>query len=120
MQSLRDPEWLRSFDHKQLVAEQPIEGASAAAVDFIGRLCRRGAKLGIPLVCDSATGDVVFIVHGRRGRDLHALEWEVIAHLGGELVEQYRLGFRWGGLMMPSCWMGEAAQGPSAPSLGPS
>lgn len=105
VRGLIDREWLRSWDHRDALAFTDYTFASEQLADFVGRLLRRAAKMGIPLYCESVSFDVAFIVHSRRKRDLHAKEWEIVAHLGGEIIQQYGLGVIWGGPMMPSCWM---------------
>lgn len=105
VRSLVDRRWLREGQHRDKVRFTDYSFADPQLADFCGKLLRKAAKMGIPLECLSASYDVAFIAHSRRGRELHKLEWEVIAHLGREINQQYRLGTSWGGPMMPSCWM---------------
>lgn len=105
MRSLVDRRWLRERQHKDKLAFTDYSFCDPQLADFVGKLLRRAAKMGIPLECVSASYEVAFVVHSRRGRELHPLEWEVIAHIGREISKQYRLGASWGGLMMPAVWM---------------
>lgn len=88
--------------------------ASADIMSFCTKLVRRAKKGGIPLRVDSASFEVCFVVHGRKGRYLSRHEWALIAHIGREISQQYGLPIRWGGFLMPSCWMANG-QGPSVP-----
>lgn len=115
MRGLVDRAWLKSIPHRDKVAFADLSTASPELAEWVGKLIRRAARMGIPLAVESATYDVAFIVHSRRRRDLHPLEWNVIAHLGREISQQYGLGIAWGGPMMASCWLG----GPPARAISP-
>lgn len=104
---LVDRPFLKSGRLRNLTAFEPdrLSCVEDDLLNFVGRLRRKAAKMGIPLYAESGSYEVVFISHARRRRDLFPIEWEVIAHLGGEIARQYGLPVAWGGPEMPSCWM---------------
>lgn len=104
---LRDKPWLQSRQHKDKVKFTDYSTASPELADFCGKLIRRLAKMHCPLECVSASYDVAFIQHSRRGADLSPKEWELIAHYGAEICRQYGLKVRWGGLGVPTVWMSD-------------
>lgn len=108
VRALVDRSYLQSTTHKDRVRFTDLTFAHEPVRVFVGKLLRKASKMGIPLECESASYDVAFICHGRRRRELAPIEWEIIAHLGGEISKQYRLGVRWGGPLLPSVWMGIA------------
>lgn len=72
---------------------------------FLKKLQRRLARMDVPLRVEAAGQYVGLVSHARRGRDLHPMEWEVIAHLGKEISKQYQLGVSWSGSSCPSCFV---------------
>lgn len=117
VRGLIDRRWMKSTLHRDQVRFTDLTLAHDPVKEFVGKLLRRAAKMGIPLDCESASYDVAFIVHGRRRRELEPLEWEVIGHIGTEISRQYRLGVRWGGPLLPSVWMGIGFYPSRPPSL---
>lgn len=105
---LRDKSWLQSQQHKDKVKFTDLSTASEDLAVFVRKLIRRLAKMQVPLECVSASYDVAFIQHSRRGADLAPKEWEIIVHLGEEICTQCGLKVRWGGPSMPRVWMGNA------------
>lgn len=108
---LRDKSWLQSQRHKDKLKFTDYSVASEQLATFCQKLIRRLAKMQVPLECVSASYDVAFIQHSRRGIDLSPKEWEVIVHLGEEICTQCGLKVRWGGPSMPRVWMGESRAG---------
>lgn len=92
-----------------------LSTASDELAVFVRKLIRRLAKMQIPLECISASYDVAFIQHSRRGAELGPKEWEIIVHLGDEICTQCGLEVRWGGPKMPRVWMGNARANPPSP-----
>lgn len=113
MAGLIDRPFVRSIAFKDLTRFEPdrLSAVDDDLLSFAGRLRRRAVKAGIPLFAESGSGQVLFISHARRRRDLFPMEWEVIAHLGLEIIKQYGLPISYGGPSMPSVWM--AHPGPS-------
>lgn len=112
VRGLVDRELLNSRHYKATKANALVAQGkylSPQLLDFYGRLQRKLARVGIPVVLGYATYDVAFIEHARRRGNLHPKEWQVIAHYGMEIARQYALEVRWGGLMMPRTWLGTSA-----------
>lgn len=107
MGRLRDVKWVRSRAHRDKVRFADLSAASEKLAAFVRKLLRKAAKMGIPLECQGASYDVAYIAHSRRRAALDAKEWEIIEHLGNELSTQYGLRVRWGGMLMPTVWMGD-------------
>lgn len=107
MRGLIDRKWLQSRSHKDLRSKADFAYANPQLAEFLGRLIRKAARMGIPLRIEgqATSHDVGYVIHSRRGRELTAKEWEVLAHLGREIGRQYRLPVTWGGLRMPAVWM---------------
>lgn len=106
---LRDKSWNQSQQHKDKVKFTDYSCASPQLTEFCRKLVRKAGKMSIPLDVVSASYDVAVIVHSRRLQYLSPKEWEIIAHLGAETSRTYGLKVHWGGLGLPSIWMGEAA-----------
>lgn len=105
---LRDKSWLQSQQHKDKIKFTDLTTASDELAVFVRKLIRKLAKMQIPLECVSASYDVAFIQHSRRGAELAPKEWEIIVHMGEEITRQCGLSVRWGGPAMPRVWMGNA------------
>ena len=108
MTRLRDKSWLQSQQHKDKIKFTDLTIASDELATFIRKIIRKLAKMQIPLECVSASYDVAFIQHSRRGAELAPKEWEIIVHMGEEIARQCGLPVRWGGPAMPRVWMGNA------------
>lgn len=108
MLGMIDRPYLKSQRHRDAVRFCDYTFASESLRDFVGKLLRKAAKMGIPLYCESVSFDVAFVVHGRLKRELHPRQWEVIGHIGTEISQQYQLGVTWCGPMMGSCWLSGA------------
>lgn len=107
VRGLIDRKYLKSRDQRSHWQNLDLGYAHPELADFLGRLRRRCARMGIPIrVEGGATSfDVAYVVHGCLGRQLTPKQWEVLAHLGREISRQYRLHVEWGGQAMPSTWL---------------
>lgn len=107
VRGLIDRKWLKSQAYKDWWSATDLSHAHPDLADFLGRLRRRTARMGIPVRVEGRETlyDVAYVVHSNLGRQLTAKQWEVLAHLGREISRQYSLNVGWGGHMMPATWL---------------
>lgn len=122
--------YLRTARYKSQLCTADTARLDPAAEEFQRAFVRHMAGIGIPAYCDvgyltradevglyvrgesdtlspalsHASGHVVSLAHGLRGREMDKLCWEVFSHVGHEVAGRLGLGVQWGGMSAPWQW----------------